>query len=179
MKHLNVAAKEQLEKASRNVPDYVIELMAACLLGLGRPDEALKTISRIPVKARRPYVRWREAQALSLKGCIKDALEVLDSCLERDKRSRHKTLLKMAKLYFENEEYQKVIECSKKASQFFKSVYQNPLREAIYLEALARFMLGEADRARDLVNWLKRDGFKYPGFRKNYTLIMGKSGGNA
>ena len=124
-------------------------------------------------------MRWREAQALRAEGHLQEALEALSGCLDRDRRSRHKTLLKMAKIYFEIKEYQRVIECSKKAAQFFKAVYQNPLKEAMYLEALGRFMLGEVTKARELISSLKSDGFKYPGFRKNYSIIMAKKEGNA
>ena len=179
LSHLNVASKERLDRSSRHAPDYVIELMAACLLGLGRPDEAIRVISKIPEKKRRPFVRWREAEALLAKGEAEDALLALSSCLERDRRSRHKTLLKMAKIYFKLKEYHKVIEYAKKGGHFFKTTYQNPLNEAKYLEALSRYMLGEKERARELITQLKRDGFKFPGFKKNYRIIMGQIGGNA
>ncbi len=177
--HLRVAAKEHLDKARHQAPDYVTELMAACFLGLGRPDDAIRAISQIPDKARRPYVRWREAEALMAKGSPDEALNALSACLEKDRRSRHKTLLKMAKIYFELKQYQGVIECAKKAAQFFKVTYQNPLQEATYLEALSRYMLGETEKAKELVVSLKREGFKYPGFKKNYSIITGKKAGNA
>ncbi|OCC14961.1 hypothetical protein DBT_1756 [Dissulfuribacter thermophilus] len=174
IKHLEVAIRAS-EADAKNlggyVPDYVLELKAACLSRLKEPASALKVLKAIPEKKRRPYVRWREAEALVFMGKKEDAISVLNKALERDNRSRHKTLLRLSRIECSLGHFDAAILSAKKAAQFYRNTYGNPLKEADFLIAIAMFNKGEHERALHLMEGLKQDADKIPGFSKTYQKM--------
>lgn len=64
------------------------------------PKHALEAIRNVPEKFRRPYFRWTEADVLCALGRFEEARRVLVQSLERDTRSRHKTLIRLTKIEY-------------------------------------------------------------------------------
>lgn len=97
-------AKEALvfayQSAKGNPGDFVLELLARTLLVLGESQKALDTICKLPVHARRPYVRWTESDALCALNRFKDAEHALRSSMEKDMRMKHKTLIRLTKIHY-------------------------------------------------------------------------------
>ena len=161
--HLRTAAHAA---AGGRPPDYVIELSAGCLLMMNETQKALSEINKIPLKNMRPYVRWRRADILSAMNRHHEALVTLEGALDRDGMSKHKTLLRMSRIYYSLSGYEKALGCAKKASIFFEKRYGNRLKDADFLEAVCMLGLGKCHAARLKLEDLEREGFSSPGFRK-------------
>lgn len=167
--HLRVAAAA----AERGrVPDFVTELAAGCLLMMDRPRDALREIDKIPLKNMRPYVCWRRADILVAMDRRAEALMTLEAGLERDSMSKHKTLLRMARIHYGSGAYRKAVSCAKKADSFFKQKYGNPLKDAAFLEALCLHAQGEHTHALEMLRQLAKEGFSAPGFKRAMSDVQ-------
>ncbi len=169
LEHLEVAAA-----AAENgrVPDFVHELAAGCLLMMDRPKEALRKIDKIPLKAMRPYVCWRRADILVAMGRKSEALLTLESGLERDRISKHKTLMRMARIHYGQGAYSKALTCAKKADLFYQQRFGNRLSDALFMEALCLHATGDHQQALKRLQALRQDGFSAPGFGKALRLVQ-------
>jgi tetratricopeptide (TPR) repeat protein len=167
--HLEVAAAAA---EHGKVPDFVRELAAGCLLMMDRPREALKEIDKIPLKAMRPYVCWRRADILVAMGRNSEALMTLESALERDRISKHKTLMRMARIHYGQGSYSKALAYAKKADLFYQQRFGNRLSDALFMEALCLHATGDHQQALERLQALRRDGFSAPGFSKALRLVQ-------
>ena len=147
-------------------PDYIIELTAGCLLMLKQPEKALAEIDRISLRYMRPYVRWRRSDILVSLGRYEEALKTLEGALDKDGISRHKTLLRMARINYRLGSFSKALSDAKRAASFYKQRYLNELHEALFLQSLCYIGMQRIDRARHILEDLARQGFAYPGFNK-------------
>ncbi len=147
-------------------PDYIVELTAGCLLMLNQPEEALREIDTISPKYQRPYVRWRRADILSALGRPKEALSTLEEALDRDGISKHKTLLRIARLRYGLGEYDNALLAAKKATSFYSHRYGNDLKDARFMEAICHLGIGNPHKAKQILESLRREGFSCPGFTK-------------
>jgi len=147
-------------------PDYVIELSAGCLLMMNQPEKALLEVDRISLKYMRPYVRWRRADILVALDRKLEALSTLEGALDRDGISRHKTLLRIARIRYSLGEYENGLSAARKAAVFYRQRYGNELLEASFLEAVCKLGMGQCHQARVLLEDLQRQGFSCAGFRQ-------------
>ncbi len=160
--HLKTAAA----MSGKNVPDFIRELTAGCLLMLDKPEQALIEVNKIPEKHMRPYVRWRKADILVALDKHEEAILTLEKALDRDGNSRHKTLLRMARIHYSQSNFDKALSCAKRAGQFFQKRYGNKLEEATFLTALCHLGKGNCTMAKSILESLSMQGFSCPGFRK-------------
>ncbi len=152
--------------------DFVCELLARTWLGLGEAKKAEEAIQRIPEKARRPYVRWTEAEALCALGSINSARAVLLSSLERDGRSKHRTLIRLARIDYLAGEYESALHSASEADRFFREKWGNRFHEGLFWQALCSFRIGNLDEAHALAEELhvQRPGFpKLPLLRRRIS----------
>jgi len=151
-----------LQSGSGEQPDFVCELLARTYLSLGKPEKALETIERIPEGRRRPYVRWTEADALCAMKRLAQAKAALLKAQERDSRSRHKTLMKLARIEYSTGNFENAFKCSAAASRFFEENWGHPFFEALFWQAVCSYRLGDLEKARALAHELKAHNPRYP-----------------
>lgn len=135
-------------KASPEDDDFVFELLARIHLRRGDTEKAWDAVNRVPFKRRRPYFRWTEADVLIARGEWERARKVLMEAAERDRRGRHKALVRLACLEFRQGRYDQCYHWAGEADRFFHSQFQNSCGDAIFWQAAALLRLGRLDEAQ-------------------------------
>jgi len=170
--HLNAfsEAKDALLFALQcraNAPvDFVYELLARTYLAMGNSGRAIEVIRKVPDQKRRPYVRWTEADIMCSLKDYQGAREVLFKCQEKDRRSRHKALIRMAKLEYLLGNFHLAMKHATDAGKFFQEKWGGIFYDGIFYQALSSYRLGEVGRARELAETLKSQKPHYPGLNK-------------
>lgn len=164
-------ALEHLETAGhvaeqQQPTDFVWELAARCALRMQQVDRAGGYIAKVPVSRRRPYVRWTEADILAASGKAREALQVLQQCSERDKRSRHVSLIRMSRLLLGLHQYEQALNAAVQAVRFCEETYGNPAKEAQFWQAASLHLLGKNKEALAMLVALEEGRFQYPHFRR-------------
>jgi tetratricopeptide (TPR) repeat protein len=155
--------------------DFVHELLGRVYLGLGEAERALEAVRGVPERQRRPYVRWTEADVLCALGRLPEAKQVLVRALERDNRSRHKTLVRLCRIEYLQGETRKAGEHAAEADRFFREKWGNPCADGLFWQAACALRLGEREAAAKLAEELRA-------FRPNHELLgkllakLGRSG---
>lgn len=175
LEHLEVAAY----RAGRGQPvDFVYELAARCGLLLGQPERAAKYIGRIPSSGRRPYVRWTEADVLTARGRKEEALRVLAATAERDRRSRHKALIRMARIHLTTGKFDEAVRLSSEAAEFCLNTFGNQSHEALFWQAAGLYRLDRIEEALKIVEDLEQRRFRYPNFHRLSQLVRKAASGS-
>ena len=156
--------------------DFVYELLARVYVVLKDPEKALAVIEKVPEKFRRPYYRWTEADVLCALGRYDRAKEVLAACNERDKRSRHKGLLRVAKIEYLLGNYVQGAEAAREADRFFREKWGNAYHHGLFWQALNTFRAGDIQDAKRIASTLRE---LFPGFPKLDRLMAMMEGGDA
>ena len=157
-----------LEVNDNKPVDFVYELLARVWLALNNPQKALETILTVPEKKRRPYYRWTEADVYCAMGDFNRARVVLSSTLDRDRRSKHRALIKLAKIEYLLSNFKKAEEYAKQASEFFHERWGGILNDALFWQALCAYRTGDCNRSKKLALELKAHNPRYP---KLQTLL--------
>lgn len=175
LEHLEVAAY----RADRGqAVDFVYELAARCGLVLKQPERAAKYISRIPSSHRRPYVRWTEADVLVAQGRKTNALKVLAATAERDRRSRHKALIRMARIQLTTGQFDESVRLSSEAAEFCRNTFGNPSHEALFWQAAGLYRLDRFAESLKIVEDLEGRRFRYPNFSRLAQLVRKAASGS-
>ncbi len=161
-----------LHLAEKGQPtDFVHELAARNELCLNRPERALKAIGRVAPQRRRPYVSWTEAEALAAVGRQDEAIRVLQRSAEKDRRSKHVSLIRICRIGLTKNDPQFCLDAARRAVRFCVDTYGNPSKEGQFWEAVCCFRLGRIEEARHLVDELERGRFQYPHFGRLLQLV--------
>ena len=155
-----------LQCRSNQPVDFVYELLARTYLAMGKPRRAMDVVNKVPEKKRRPYYRWTEADVLCALKDYEGAREVLKKCGERDRRSRHKALIRLSKLEYLLGNFQESMGHAAEAVRFFNETWGGFFSEGIFWESLSAYRAGEVDRARELAGALKSHQPGYPGLSR-------------
>ncbi|MEW6221292.1 MAG: tetratricopeptide repeat protein [Thermodesulfobacteriota bacterium] len=142
--------------------DFVWELCARACLALGEADAGLVAIGRVPERARRPYVRWTEGDCLAALGRPEEAERLWRQAAERDRRSRHRPLLRLARLHLGRGRLTEALAEAEAAERFCQETYGNPSLEAMFWRAACLFRLGRLAEAAAIVAELERRHLHYP-----------------
>lgn len=148
--------------------DFVHELLGRVFLGMNDPGKALEEVRRVPEKIRKPYVRWTESDALCALKRWDEARTVLRRALERDGRSRHKTLIRLCRLEYLLGNAEKALSCAADADRFFREQWGNPCADALFWMAVCAIKTGDWEKARSLAEELR--AFR-PGYEKLDLLL--------
>ncbi|MBW1736357.1 MAG: hypothetical protein JRJ69_02095, partial [Deltaproteobacteria bacterium] len=120
-------ARDALDFAARcecNRPiDFVYELLARTCLAMEDIQGAADAIDQVPEKKRRPYYRWTEADVLCAKREFHAARRVLLTCLDRDRRSRHRALIRLSRIEYLCTNFRKSMEYAEAAGTFFRETW--------------------------------------------------------
>ena len=151
--------------------DFVYELLARTYLAMDNIGRAWEVIEAVPVKARRPYYRWTEADVLSAMKDFNQAKSVLLQCQERDNRGRHKALIRLAKIEYLTEHYEQTVDYAAKAVKFFQDNWSNPYDVGLFWQAAGLLRLGKKDEAQSIANLLRDHNPRYPKLDKLFAAI--------
>ncbi|MBF0230054.1 MAG: tetratricopeptide repeat protein [Desulfamplus sp.] len=150
-------------------PDhFVVELLARVLLALGESQKALDTLRVIPENIRFPYFRWTESDVLCSLNRFKEAAQTLEAALERDNLSKHKTFIRLAKLYYLQRNFEQAERAAAGSVQFFRKQWCKSYNEGLFWQALSAFRMGNVKKAEGIAAELKR---YYPHYPKLGTLL--------
>ena len=142
--------------------DFVHELLSRTYLAMGNPQRALEAICRIPETRRRPYCRWTEADVLcALKRYDKARAALLKSS-GRDTRSRHKSLIRLVKIAYAENDFEKALAHAADADRFFQEKWGNRFLEGIFWQGVCAYRLGRKSEALALARELKALKPDYP-----------------
>lgn len=168
LEHLELA----IHRADRGQPiDFALELSARCCLQINQPERAAGHINKIPARQRRPYIRWTEAAVLVAQGHKEKALQVLAKSAEFDRRSRHKSLLKMAKINVTIGRFAESMKLSRDAALFCRQTFGNPSHEALFWQAASLYRLNRHEEAMGIIRELEGYRFRYHSFKRLADLV--------
>ena len=159
------------QSSSRQTLDFVVELLARTYLALGKTDKALQSIESVPERLRRPYFRWTEADVLCSLQRFDQAKQVLKQSLERDGRSKHKSLIKLVKIEYLQKDFQAAMDHASNAVTFFREKWDNPYSEGLFWQSIAAFRLGKQQQAKQLAMELQANCRFYPKLDRLLAMI--------
>ncbi len=142
--------------------DFVFELLARVYLGLNSPEKALSAIEQVPEEQRRPFFRWTEADVLCAMGRHDNARSALEACIKRDRRSRHKGLIRLCRIEYLSGDYRGVMVHAREADRFFREQWTNPCADALFWLAVGALRTGELEQARSAAHELRDFQPGYP-----------------
>ncbi|WP_289021500.1 tetratricopeptide repeat protein [Desulfobacter postgatei] len=161
-----------LQSSNRNdSTDFIHELLARTYLAMGKTDKAVETIGGVPEKFRRPYYRWTEADVLCTAGRFEQAKTILTAAAARDSRSRHISLIRLAKIEYTLKNYTQAMEHAAKACDFFTGNWGNPYLEGLFWQSLCAFKAGQPQKADQLLTELERHSRFYPNLDRLRAMI--------
>jgi tetratricopeptide (TPR) repeat protein len=159
----------------RGAADFVYELLARTYLAMDRLEKAREAIARIPEKRRRPYVRWTEADVLCRAGEYDAARRVLLDSSRRDRRSRHKSLLRLTRIAYLLGNFPEAQRFAEEADDFFREKWTHPLAEALFWRAVCALRLGDPQKSRSLAGELEDFDPGYAGLDKLRARLAPRS----
>jgi tetratricopeptide (TPR) repeat protein len=144
--------------------DYVLELLARVMLRQGEKNRALDSIQKIPEKRRRPFVRWTEADILVSLGNMEKAKSILLRSADKDRRSRHKSFIRLSKIAFLENDYKQTVLYADKGNQFHIETYSTPDADSLFWMAAGYLRLNDLTKAREKIEELSS-------FKPGYVLL--------
>jgi tetratricopeptide (TPR) repeat protein len=161
-----VEAKDALLFALQCEPhgtvDFVCELLARTYLALGNARRAMEVIRKVPENKRRPYYRWTEADVWCAEGNPEKAKQVLIACQEKDNRSRHKALIRLAKIEYLLRDFQTCVKYAEDAGGFFTEKWGNIYDESLFWQSAGALRSGQIDRAQRIAQELRDINPRFP-----------------
>ncbi len=151
--------------------EYVHELAARCCLVAGNSARALSYIEKIAHNRRRPYIQWTHADVLVAAGRMDDALRLLERCAERDRRTRHVALIRMARIYFASERMEEARAAASQAADFCEQTFGNASNEALFWQAAALHGLERSVEALEVLEDLSARRFHYPNLGRLLSVV--------
>jgi len=150
------ALKFALQVRRKGQPaDFASELLARTYMALKDFNRAETAVQEIPEHRRRPYIRWTEADILTARGRADEARKVLLACADKDRMSRHKALIRLAKLEHQAGRFEHAEQCAAVADRFFREKWGNPYLEGLYWQALSALGMGNTAKARAVLGELE------------------------
>jgi len=157
--------------------DFVYELLARTFLAMDQTEKAMDAVTRVPEKRRRPYICWTQADILCARGDFQKAKRVLLAGQERDNRSKHKSLIRLAKIEYLLGDMTNSMRCAAEASRFFHEKWGGILDDGLFWQALGAYRMGDDVKALDLANELKAVNPRYPRLDKLLNRLEELSAG--
>ena len=160
-------ARQALECAATFIDpvegNYIRELMGRVMLGLGDPEKGLAVVSTIPHKARRPFVCWTQADCLTALGQLDKARSVLTQSAQRDRRSRHKSLIKLARNSYLKKDFAETVRIGNEANTFHLQTFTTICADALFWVLGGHLALGTRDKAVETLRDIEshRPGYPY------------------
>jgi hypothetical protein len=93
---------------------------------------------------------------------LEKAKQVLIACQDKDARSRHKALIRLAKIEYLLQDFQASVNYAEDAGRFFNEKWGNIYDEGLFWQAAGAHRLGQIDRAKKLAGELKEINPHFP-----------------
>lgn len=171
LEQARVALEAAVVLADPNNDDYVFELLGRVYLHSRNPEKAREVLNRVPGNRRRAYFRWTEADTLiALKQTV-EARRLLVIAAEKDRRGKHKALMRLARLEYRDGNYQACLNNCRAANQFFQQTYQNPCDDALFWQTAALHKLGRGTDAQASLEELRIFRPGYPNLGRLEVLV--------
>lgn len=151
-----------LQSGTGGNDDFVHELLSRTYLAMGNPERALDVILKIPERRRRPYCRWTEADVLCALKRYDLARSALIKSVERDTRSKHKSLIRLVKIAYAENHFDRAMSYAADADRFFREKWGNPFLEGLFWQGVCAYRLGRKSEALVLARELKSLSPNYP-----------------
>jgi tetratricopeptide (TPR) repeat protein len=137
--------------------------MGRVLLGLGDKEQALAVVSTVPHKARRPFVCWTLADCLTAVGRLDNARTVLTQSAQRDRRSRHKSLIKLARISYLEKDFAETVRLADEANAFHIQTFTTICADALFWAIGGHLALGNREKAVETLREIEshRPGYPY------------------
>lgn len=165
LNHLD-RARQALECAASFIGpvegNYIRELQGRVFLGLGEKDKAYTTVESIPQKARRPFVCWTLADCLIALDRLSEARKILVQSAQRDRRSRHKSLIKLARISYLEHDFSKVVQYGMQANQFHLETFTTICADGLFWVVGGYLAQGDIASAGNIVRDIKAHRPGYP-----------------
>ncbi|NCC25380.1 MAG: tetratricopeptide repeat protein [Deltaproteobacteria bacterium] len=142
--------------------DYVFELRARILLSRGEADKGLQAVQAVPQKVRRPYVVWTMADCLTALGRNEEAARMLEASASRDRRSRHVSLVRLARIAYLAGRYEETETMGRQADDFHREVFGSMDPDGLFWTAAACLAQGRRDEALTLSQAIASERPRYP-----------------
>lgn len=150
---------------SNRPEDFVCELLAKTYLALDNPNRALEIVKKVPEKFRRPYFRWTEADVWIALENLPRAKKVLVECLDKDARSKHKTLIRLSRINYMLGDFTASLRSAEEAGRFFYEKWGNILDDSLFWQSVNAYRLGDTAKALSHARELKSINSRYPKLR--------------
>jgi tetratricopeptide (TPR) repeat protein len=171
--HLDTAAY----RAAKGEPvEYVYELAARCCLVIENTDRATAYIEKITPRRRRPYIQWTHADTLAAAGRREEALTLLKKSAERDRRTRHVALIRMARIHYATGNMEDALRHASGAADFCEQTFGNASNEALFWKAAALHGLSRDVEAREVLEDLSARRFQYPNLGRLLSVVRQAAG---
>lgn len=158
-------------RRDREPVDFVLELLARVYLLSGETQKAGEVIEKVPEKLRRPYYRWTEADVLCTLRQYDRAKTILTASAQRDRRSRHKSLMRVAKIEYMLGNYTEGARHAEAADRFFRQNWNNAYGTGLFWQALCHFRAGSTRKARELALELEAHFSRFPKLDRLLELV--------
>lgn len=162
MKEARDALRFSLQCTGGQPSVFVCELLARTYLAMGNLSRAREIIEKVPAARRRPYYQWTEADIFCAAGEFGAARSVLKHCQERDRRSRHKALIRLARIDYLHQQYREGLAYAEEAERFFQEKWGNACQDALFWRALCHYRLGNVNAALEAAEELNKRNAFYP-----------------
>jgi len=160
--------------------DYVFELLARVHLALRDPARAREAVDRVAPQRRRPYFRWTESDVLMAEGHPDRARRILIETAERDRRSRHKALLRLIRIDYRRGDFEACLRWARDAQAFFREQYGNCYADGLLWESAALLRLGCFEEAWAAAQRLEETHPRHPHLgRLKIALAEARPGGRS
>lgn len=168
LQHLETAA----HRADRGqATDFVWELAARNGLCMGNPDRAKACIDRINPARRRPYVQWTESDVLVALGRRKEAIKLLEKSASSDRRSRHKSLIRICRIMLSLGDFARALDTVRAAQNFCVENFGNPPKEGRFWEAVCLYRLEKSTEALPIIAELEAQRYHSQHFGRLARLV--------
>jgi len=142
--------------------DFVCELLDRTYLALGNTRRTMEVIQKVPENKRRSYYRWTEADVWCAEGNPEKAKQVLIACQEKDNRSRHKSLIRLAKIEYLLHDFQACVKYAEDAGRFFTEKWGNIYDESLFWQSASALRLDKIGRAQTIAQELRDINPRFP-----------------
>jgi tetratricopeptide (TPR) repeat protein len=168
LQHLETAA----HRADRGqATDFVWELAARNALCMGKPDKAKASIDRINPARRRPYVQWTESDVLVALGRRKEAIKLLEKSASTDRRSRHKSLIRICRILLSLGDFANALDAVRAAENFCVENFGNPPKEGKFWEAVCLYRMERSADALPIIAELEAQRYNSQHFDRLARLV--------
>ena len=114
---------------------------------------------------------------MSALGRLDQAKQILVRSAEKDRRSKHRALLRLARICYRRNEINRALAYADQANKFCLDTFGNEGREITFWQAACLYRLGRYGQALDKISELRTARWSHPHLRRLEELVRGQLAG--